>query len=242
MPGPDCVVREVAVWFGEVCGQAHPRGARPVGAPGAGWQLSPARVAARGSCTSAGLPSRPQAWTWPSPAYTHQAAFLRGRAGRGAPGPAPSQPVPQAGCGPGPIGQGPDLPAPEGQRRALAERAVELGGRLCPTRACAGSKKAPQCLGRGSSPSRGERRLRGPHGGRAGLYAEPYDPARPVSASTDLHPVASRCPPIPAQPGRPRREDYEYVRGGTRNLFLTCTAGWGVNEIRRGGWTPHQHG
>ena len=35
-------------------------------------------------------------------------------------------------------------------------------------------------------------------------------------------------PPLPAQPGRPRRQDYEYRRGGTRNIFLTCEplAGW----------------
>ena len=26
--------------------------------------------------------------------------------------------------------------------------------------------------------------------------------------------------PLPVQPGRPRREDYEYRRGGTRNIFL----------------------
>ena len=34
--------------------------------------------------------------------------------------------------------------------------------------------------------------------------------------------------PLPAQPGRPRRQDYEYRRAGTRNLFLTCEplAGW----------------
>ena len=34
--------------------------------------------------------------------------------------------------------------------------------------------------------------------------------------------------PLPAQPGRPRRQDYEYRRGGTRNLFLVCEplAGW----------------
>ena len=31
-----------------------------------------------------------------------------------------------------------------------------------------------------------------------------------------------------AKPGRPRREDYEHVRAGIRNLFLTCEpkAGW----------------
>ena len=62
------------------------------------------------------------------------------------------------------------------------------------------------------------------------LYAEPYDPDRPVvcfdETSTQL--LADTRPPLPAQPGRPRRQDYEYRRGGTRNLFLTCEplAGW----------------
>ena len=62
------------------------------------------------------------------------------------------------------------------------------------------------------------------------LYAEPYDPARPVvcfdESSTQL--LTETREPIPAAPGRPRREDYEYVRGGTRNLFLTCEPqrGW----------------
>ena len=62
------------------------------------------------------------------------------------------------------------------------------------------------------------------------LYAEPYDPQRPVvcldETSTQL--LADTRPPIPAAPGRPRREDYEYQRAGTRNLSLTCEpkAGW----------------
>ena len=62
------------------------------------------------------------------------------------------------------------------------------------------------------------------------LYAEPYDPQRPVvcfdETSTQL--LAEVRAPLPAQPGRPRRQDYEYQRGGTRNLFLTCEplAGW----------------
>ena len=62
------------------------------------------------------------------------------------------------------------------------------------------------------------------------LYAEPYDPNRPVvcfdETSTQL--LADTRPPLPAQPGRPRRQDYEYRRGGTRNLFLACEplAGW----------------
>lgn len=62
------------------------------------------------------------------------------------------------------------------------------------------------------------------------LYAEPYYPTRPVvcfdETSTQL--LAEVRVPLPAQPGRPRRQDYEYRRGGTRNLFLVCEplAGW----------------
>ena len=62
------------------------------------------------------------------------------------------------------------------------------------------------------------------------LYAEPYDPRRPVvcfdETSTQL--LADAREPLPAMPVRPRREDYEYRRQGTRNLFLACEplAGW----------------
>ena len=62
------------------------------------------------------------------------------------------------------------------------------------------------------------------------LYAKPHDPHRPVvcfdETSTQL--LADVREPLPAQPGRPRRQDYEYRRAGTRNLFLTCEprAGW----------------
>tara|TARA_Y100000294_G_C8520945_1_gene322856 strand:- start:46 stop:708 length:663 start_codon:yes stop_codon:yes gene_type:complete len=62
------------------------------------------------------------------------------------------------------------------------------------------------------------------------LYAEPYDPRRPVvcfdETSTQL--LSEPRPALPAKPGRPRRQDYEYRREGTRNLFLTCEPlrGW----------------
>ena len=62
------------------------------------------------------------------------------------------------------------------------------------------------------------------------LYAEPYDPQRPVvcfdETSTQL--LAETRPPLPPRPGRPLRQDYEYRREGTRNLFLACEplAGW----------------
>ena len=69
------------------------------------------------------------------------------------------------------------------------------------------------------------------------LYAEPYDPQRPVvcfdETSTQL--LADVTEPLPAKPGRPRREDYEYERAGTRNLFLTCEPrrGWRHVAITR---------
>lgn len=62
------------------------------------------------------------------------------------------------------------------------------------------------------------------------LYAEPYDREHPVvcfdETSTQL--LGEKRQPIPAKPGRTRREDYEYERNGTRNLFLACEPkrGW----------------
>ena len=62
------------------------------------------------------------------------------------------------------------------------------------------------------------------------LYAEPYDPQRPVvcfdETSTQL--LAETRPPMPPRPGLPLRQDYEYRGEGTRNLFLACEplAGW----------------
>lgn len=54
------------------------------------------------------------------------------------------------------------------------------------------------------------------------LYAEPYDPKRPVvcfdEASKELH--GQVADPIPVAPGKPAKEDYEYVRNGTANLFV----------------------
>ena len=67
------------------------------------------------------------------------------------------------------------------------------------------------------------------------LYAEPHDPKRPVvcfdETSTQL--LADTRPPLPAQPGRPKRQDYEYRREGARNLFLACEplAGWRHVEV-----------
>ena len=62
------------------------------------------------------------------------------------------------------------------------------------------------------------------------LYAERYDPERPVVCFDEptTQSLADMTEPLPAKPGQPRREDCEYLRAGTRNLFLTCEprAGW----------------
>jgi hypothetical protein len=62
------------------------------------------------------------------------------------------------------------------------------------------------------------------------VYHRPYDPARPVvavdEASKQL--VGEAVQPLPPEPGRPERFDYEYVRNGTANLFMISEplAGW----------------
>ena len=54
------------------------------------------------------------------------------------------------------------------------------------------------------------------------LYRRPYDPRRPQvcfdEASTQL--LDHTRQPIPGQRGHSRKEDYEYKRNGTRNLFV----------------------
>jgi hypothetical protein len=65
------------------------------------------------------------------------------------------------------------------------------------------------------------------------LYAEPYDPARPVvcfdEASKELH--GQVADPLAAEPGRPAREDYEYTREGTANLFIAVEPLAGRREV-----------
>ena len=58
------------------------------------------------------------------------------------------------------------------------------------------------------------------------LYAEPPDPKRPVvcfdESPTQI--IAEARQPIPPEPGRPQRFDYEYRRNGTANLFVALDA------------------
>ena len=63
------------------------------------------------------------------------------------------------------------------------------------------------------------------------LYAAPYDPQRPVICFDETSTQLLAEP----RPGLPRRQDYEYRREGTRNLFLACEplAGWRQVTVTR---------
>jgi hypothetical protein len=54
------------------------------------------------------------------------------------------------------------------------------------------------------------------------LYRRPYDPLCPTVCFDEksLQLLADSRQGSPMQPGRPHRRDYEYVRQGTRNIFL----------------------
>jgi hypothetical protein len=54
------------------------------------------------------------------------------------------------------------------------------------------------------------------------VYHRPNDPRRPQVCmdETTKQLVGETRTPLPAEPGRPARIDYEYVRHGVRNLFL----------------------
>jgi hypothetical protein len=67
------------------------------------------------------------------------------------------------------------------------------------------------------------------------LYAEDFDPLRPVVCFDELpyQLVAETRLPLPMQPGKPIRYDYEYRRNGTCNLFMFFQplAGWRHVEV-----------
>lgn len=54
------------------------------------------------------------------------------------------------------------------------------------------------------------------------LYERPYDPARPTICfdEQNVQLLADSRPELPLKPGYVRRRDYEYVRHGTRNVFI----------------------
>ena len=62
------------------------------------------------------------------------------------------------------------------------------------------------------------------------IYALPYDPEIPMICM-DEQPVqllGEKLKPIAIKPGKPRKEDYEYVRNGTCSIFIFTEplAGW----------------
>ena len=62
------------------------------------------------------------------------------------------------------------------------------------------------------------------------VYTRPYDPRFPQVCldETSRQLLADVTPPHPVAPGQPAREDYEYARQGTVNLFLVTEPlrGW----------------
>jgi hypothetical protein len=55
------------------------------------------------------------------------------------------------------------------------------------------------------------------------VYARPYDPKEPIVCMDEKSKqlLDDARPPKPCAPGKPRRTDYEYIRGGTVNVFMT---------------------
>jgi hypothetical protein len=67
------------------------------------------------------------------------------------------------------------------------------------------------------------------------IYQQPYDPSRPVIC-LDEKPkqlLSDRKKPLPMRPGVPERYDYEYVRGGTANIFVAVEfkAGMRITQV-----------
>ncbi|MDP9380895.1 MAG: IS630 family transposase, partial [Chloroflexota bacterium] len=56
------------------------------------------------------------------------------------------------------------------------------------------------------------------------VYKRPYDPCFPQVCMDEVSKQLLRDSrgPLPIEPGKPEREDYEYERGGVANLFLFC--------------------
>ena len=54
------------------------------------------------------------------------------------------------------------------------------------------------------------------------VYARPHDKNRPVICMDEkpFQLLSDACEPIPMKQGRPKREDFEYLRNGTCSIFL----------------------
>jgi hypothetical protein len=65
------------------------------------------------------------------------------------------------------------------------------------------------------------------------LYQQPLNPREPVVCIDEksLQLIAHSRPPVPMSPGSPTKEDYEYVRHGTTNLFVAVEPKAGHREV-----------
>ena len=66
------------------------------------------------------------------------------------------------------------------------------------------------------------------------LYARPYDPAEPVICMDEKSKQLlreTRCP-LPGKPGVPLRQDYEYERAGTCNIFVAVEPRGGKRHVQ----------
>lgn len=65
------------------------------------------------------------------------------------------------------------------------------------------------------------------------LYERPHDPDEPVVCMDEksLQLLAHAREPLAQRAGTPRREDYEYVRHGTRNIFVAVEPKAGTRQV-----------
>jgi transposase len=67
------------------------------------------------------------------------------------------------------------------------------------------------------------------------VYHRPFDERRPLVCLDEVpvQLVGETRVPVPPRPGRPARYDYEYVRNGTANLFMTFEPliGWRAVQV-----------
>lgn len=66
------------------------------------------------------------------------------------------------------------------------------------------------------------------------VYQRPPNPTRPLVCLDEVSKELRSTPrgAVPAQPGHPVREDYEYARHGTANLFLSVAPLLGQRRVR----------
>ena len=68
------------------------------------------------------------------------------------------------------------------------------------------------------------------------VYKRPMDPARPVVCMDEMPKqlIGEIRPPLPMRPGRPKRQDHEYVRKGTTSVFMffSPTHNWRQVRVR----------